>query len=136
MQIVKKYQNEIYGMAFSLTCNEQTSRKAAIKAFENLLRSYYADLPEIKTELYKKLLKNIGFFDIKKKDLNKKGMINSIKHNLRLFDKKVFILKYEFNCSLKDMSYILNSSEDKIKKSLYKSVQRIAQMLEDGENEM
>jgi hypothetical protein len=123
-------------MALSLTGSEQTSKKAAVKAFESLLKSYYADSPETKIELYKKLLKNIGIFDIKKKDLNKKGIINSVKHNLGLFDKKVFVLKYEFNCPLKDIVYILNSNAEKIKKSLYKSAWRVSQIIEDTENEM
>ncbi|MCL2144396.1 MAG: hypothetical protein FWH43_02725 [Endomicrobia bacterium] len=136
MQIIKKYQNEVYTMALSLTCNAQKSKIAAVKAFEKILKSYHSDSPETKIKLYKELLKNIGIFTINKNDLDRKGIINSVKHRLGLFDKKVFVLKYEFNCGLKDIVYILDSSCEKVKKSLVKSTERLAKILEDMKNEV
>ena len=136
MQIIKNYQNEVYSMAFSLTCDAQISEKAAIKAFKSVMSAYHSNSDETKIELYKKLLANIGFFDIRRKNLDKKGKINSVKNKLGLFDRKVFVLKYEFQCSLQNISYIMSSKPDKIKRSLIKSAERMAKALEDCENEM
>lgn len=139
MQIIKNYQNKVYTMALSLTGNPEKSKKAAIKAFESVLKTYHTDdldSVETRNSLYKSLLKNICFFSINKKDLDKKGILNSIKYKLGLFDKKVFVLKYEFGCSLSDIVYILNSNAGKVKKSLLKSAQKMAKVLEDDENEM
>jgi hypothetical protein len=136
MHIVQKYQNDVYNLALSLTGNAEKSKNASVKAFESVLKSYYSDSPETKIELYKKLLERIGVFSVKKKELDKKGSLNSVKHALGLFDKKVFVLKYECGCGIQEISYILGSNREKIKKSLLKSTKRMADILEGEESEV
>lgn len=136
MLLVSRHQDELYSLAFVLTYDHKTARKCAIKAFEKVLSSYYDDSNETKLKLYKTLLSRIGAFSVKKKQCKDKGLIGLIKKNLGIFDKKVFILKYEFNCSIKDISYLLDAKPEKVKKSLYKSTMTAAAALEDKEDEM
>jgi hypothetical protein len=126
-------------MALSLTGNAETAKKTAVKAFKSVLKSYHTDdagSTETRNQLYRNLLKNIGFFTVNKNDLNMKGTVNSVKHGLGLFDKKVFVLKYEFGCSINDIVFILGAGSGKIKKSLIKSARKAAKLIEDSENEM
>lgn len=136
MQIIIKYQNELYAAALSLTGNAEKSKKAVIKAFEKVLRAYHSDTPETRVELYKNLFGNISFLSVSRKKLDKAGIINGVKHSLSLFDKKVFVLKYEANFTVIEIASILGSSTEKIKKSLLKSTKKVADSLEDSQNEL
>ena len=136
MQIVVKLQDELYGLALRFTGNSEKSKEAVIKAFNKILKSYHSDSSETRVELYKNLLNNIGFFSISKKNLDKSGFVNIVKHSLGVFDKKVFVLKYEADFRVNEISYILSSSSEKIKKSLLKSTKRVADALKDLGNEM
>ena len=136
MQIIVKLQDELYGLALRFTGDSEKSKKAVIKAFNKILKSYHCDSSETRVELYKNLFNNIGFFSICKKSLDKAGFINIAKHSLSVFDKKVFVLKYEADFTVNEISYILRSSSEKIKKSLLKSTERVSDALKDLENEM
>ena len=136
MQIIIKYQNELYGLVLRFTGNSEKSKAAVINAYKKILKSYYSDSSETRIELYKTLIGNIGFFDINKASLDRNGFVNILKHRLGVFDKKVFVLKYEADFTVKEISYILRCSSGKIKKSLLKSTKRAADALEDSGNEM
>ena len=136
MRLADKYQNDLYSLAVSLIYDTKKSKKAVIKAFESVLSSYNNDSDEMKLKLYKKLLDRIGFFSVNKKHCVQNGCAESVKKKLGIFDKKVFVLKYEHGLTVDEICAVLDAKQHKVKRSLLKSTQKAADAIEGAEDEM
>ncbi len=135
MLTLKKYQNEIYSLALSLVYDSGKAKKAAVKAFEKM-PSLDEDSPEIKLRLFKNLLSGINAFSIKKKKNSCGDFVSLAKKRMPLFDKKVFVLKYEHCFTVKDICCVLAKDAEKVKISMLKSSKIISDYLEAQKNEM
>jgi len=136
MRLADKYQNDLYSLAVSLIYDKEKSKKAVVKAFESVLRSYNNDSDEMRLKLYKKLLDRIGFFSVNKKQCVQNGCAENIKKKLGIFDKKVFVLKYEHDLTVDEICAVLDAKQHKVKSSLLKSTQKAADAIEGIEDEM
>lgn len=127
--LAKNTKTEIRNIIFDITCNS----KRAIKLTKNI------KIPSDKKEkmiLYKNLLRRIYFFNVKKNCRKKKDALTSFEKKLKLFNKKVFILRYGYKYNISDIAFMLNKNEEKIKKSLLNSCLKLACELEGETNEM
>ncbi|MDR3244427.1 MAG: hypothetical protein LBT79_06720 [Elusimicrobiota bacterium] len=136
MHLIERFQNELYSLALSLTYDEENSKKLALDTFENTLEQTQGDFNKIKLALYKSILKEIGTFSIKKNKCKNIDIVSLVKRRLSLFDKKAFVLKYEFGVSVEDICYILDAKLLKVKKSLLLSVKKVAKKMEEDKNEV
>jgi DNA-directed RNA polymerase specialized sigma24 family protein len=82
------------------------------------------------------MLSELGLFDIKKNKCQDTSIVSLVKKDLPLFDKKAFVLKYEFNISVADISYILSAPDIKVKKSLLASVRKVMKKMKEAEDDL
>ncbi|MDR0485459.1 MAG: hypothetical protein LBH29_01885 [Elusimicrobiota bacterium] len=136
MNLIERFQDELYSLALSLTYDAEISKKAALDAFEKTLPASSGDFSRIKAELFKNMLSELGFFDIKKNNSQAADIVSLIKKSLPLFDKKTFVLKYEFNVSVADISYILGVPDIKVKKSLLASVRKVMRKMKEDKDDL
>jgi DNA-directed RNA polymerase specialized sigma24 family protein len=136
MHLIERFQNELYSLALSLTYDAEKSKHLALNAFEQTLPKSYGNFHSIKVQLFKNILKEIDFFSIKKSKCKNADLVGLVKRNLSVFDKKIFVLKYEHNVSVEDICYILDTQVDKVKKSLLLSIRKVMKKMEESRNEM
>lgn len=123
-----KIEEELYQLGLSLTYNYKRAQKLAAKALKKEKNN--------KLFLYKSVLKNIGKFSIRKSKCIRNDFISVVKKDLKLFDKKVFVLRYEFKLTISEIVLVMSSTSEKVKESLYNSTLKIADRLESLEDEM
>jgi hypothetical protein len=129
MNLVEMYQNEVYALAFSLTNDEKKSRILAFNTFDEIVPKSYGSFRKIKFKLFKNLLEMADRVSIKSPKT--KNFVWTFKRRLSVFDRKVFVLKFDFDLSSLDIAIILGVSRDKVKKSLLDSMDEVARKMED-----
>jgi DNA-directed RNA polymerase specialized sigma24 family protein len=136
MNLIERFQDELYSLALTLTYDHEKSKRLALDTFEKTLSEASGNFHKIKIELYKSMLQEIGALSIKRNKCKNPDILSLVKKHLSLFDKKAFVLKYEFGISVEDICYILDAKVLKVKKSLLSSIRKVAKKLEDDKNEM
>jgi len=131
MKQSKQDRNDLYSLALSLVYDETKAKKLADKAFGKVLSRLFEDERQLKFALYKKLLKSVGRFGVRKKACKDSCCLGLAKKNFKIFDKKVFVLKYEHGFDIAEIAAVLNASEEKVKKALFKTTYAVSQMLEE-----
>ncbi|MDR1952616.1 MAG: hypothetical protein LBQ37_03790 [Elusimicrobiota bacterium] len=132
--LIERYQDEIYSLALSLTNNEKKSKILAAKVFDKSLGKVYGSYNKIKLQLFRELLLNIASVSMKK--MSEKNILYLFKRRLNLFDRKVFVLKFEFNLTSTEIAVVLRTSVKKVKKSLFYSIDKMIKIMEDKKSEM
>ena len=127
MNLIERYQDEVFSLAFSMINNEEKSKILAFKAFEETLSSAYGGRNKIKLRLFRNVL--IKTESASAKNRKNKNPVNLFKNKLNIFDRKIFILKHEFGLSSSDISVVLGVKRDKVKKSLLASMDRLARKI-------
>ncbi|MDR2708423.1 MAG: hypothetical protein LBC07_00400 [Elusimicrobiota bacterium] len=127
MNLIERFQDEVYSLALSLTNNPPRAKALAIKVFVEHLGKTYGSYDKIKLRLFKYLLKRVDAIAVKK-DKNKTLLV-SFKRGLPLFDRKVFVLKYELGLRTVEIASALSTTRDKVRKSLLFSAQKLAKKL-------
>ncbi|AKL98101.1 hypothetical protein [Endomicrobium proavitum] len=135
MKQIKQNKNDIHSLALSLVYDDKKAKKLTKKTFKKVSKRLFSDERQLKLALYKRLLKYVGRFSVKKKKCLGSDFICLAKKNFKIFDKKVFVLKYEHGFNIEDISEVLNAKESEIKKSLFYTTEKIAAVLEE-KNEM
>jgi DNA-directed RNA polymerase specialized sigma24 family protein len=128
MNLIERYQDEVYSLALSLTNDEKKAANLALKVFEETLPKVYGSHQKIKLKLFKAMLSKTDGINPKK--IKGSDFLTIFKRKLNVFDRNVFVLKYEFDLKAIDIAFVLEVSKDRVKKSLLFGIDKVARKME------
>ncbi|MDR2772623.1 MAG: hypothetical protein LBB93_04055 [Elusimicrobiota bacterium] len=128
MNLIERYQDEMYSLALSLTNDDKKSKALAMKAFDKSVGELYGGYNKMKVQLFRTLL---SFAPLSKLKRAKNGdILYTFKKNLPPFERQIFVLKFEFHLSVLETSLVLNSSRAEVKKHIFFILNKLFKKLE------
>jgi hypothetical protein len=127
MNLVERFEDQVYSLCLCLINDPVKSKAISLKVFIDCLGKTYGSYDIIRLRLFRHLLKNLDEVSVKR-DKNDSFLIK-FKRGLPIFDRKVFVLKYEFELSTTNTAFVMGVKKNKVRKSLLFSTERLAKKL-------